>query len=556
MSKFMIECPKCHKYNEAANGLFARRSIPCPCGNIINVRNDKIVTRVCPNCGNTVVYDQSEGTKARCPVCGKQLVADGDMKKLIHFPCRTCGCLLQADKTADRITCALCGAENDIKAEVRKAQLREKGEPATIEYRGDRKTLVWRHPMTEFVFGSQLIVREGQEAIFLRNGEALDSFGPGRHTLELPAMPRLQEKLGGTGDIPFRAEVYFVNMLTVFNQKWGTPNKVSFRDPDTNIPFDIGASGGFSMRITNPRKVLGRIVGTQDDLKSEDLFDMNNGYFRQTILGRIKGRMAQCIQSEMISVFELDSHLDVISRSIQDAVNEDLTDYGIELPDFTVVNIVVPEDDPNYRELKSIHAKKVLDMEKARLEVNVHRVRNESIVADAETEAEALRIKKKAEADAYGYQATAEAREMREKGYTYQQETQRKTAMAAMENGGGAAAAGGIAADMLQLGVGLSAAKQVSELTKAALQPEADSAEGWDCACGQKGNRLAFCPNCGAKKPVSAATWDCACGQRGNTLMYCPNCGARRPGADTWDCSCGQTGNKLPFCPSCGRKRP
>ena len=120
----------------------------------------------------------------------------------------------------------------------------------------------------------------------------------------------------------------------------------------------------------------------------------------------------------------------------------------------------------------------------------------------------------------------------------------------------GAAAAGGIAADMLQLGVGLSAAKQVSELTKAALQPEAEPAEGWDCACGQKGNRLAFCPNCGAKKPVSAATWDCACGQRGNTLMYCPNCGARRPGADTWDCSCGQTGNKLPFCPSCGRKRP
>ncbi len=566
MSKFMIECPKCHRYNEASNGLFARRNIPCSCGNIINVKSDKIVTRVCPGCGNTVIYDQTEGTKAKCPICSQQLVADSDIKKLIHFPCRTCGCMLQVNKTATNIRCALCGADNDVQEQVRKTQIREKGEPVTIEYRGDRMTLVWRHPMTEFILGSQLIVRESQEAIFLRNGEALDSFGPGRHTLETPILPKMQEKLGmPMSDLPFRAEVYFVNMSTIFNQKWGTPSKVMFLDPETNIPFEIGASGGFSVRITNARKVLSRIVGTQDDLQANQLFDMTNGYFRQAILGRIKARIAQCIQNENISIFELDAHLDSISRAIQKSVNEDLKEYGIELPDFTVVNIVVPDDDETFRELRKIHGKKVLEMEKARLDVNVSRVKYESIVDEAESKAAALRIMKKAEADAYGYQASAEAKEMQEKGYTYQQETQRKTTMAAMENAGSSPVSSGVAADMVQIGIGLNMAKQVAEMANAAMQPAAPSAvpetpaepakDTWTCSCGQSGNTKTFCPNCGAKKPSSVSTWDCACGQKGNTRNFCPSCGARKPSL-TWDCSCGQTGNKSPFCPSCGKKRP
>ena len=570
MSKFMIECPKCHRYNEASNGLFARRNILCSCGNIINVKNDKIVTRVCPGCGNTVVYDQSEGTKAKCPVCSQQLVADSDRNKMIHFPCHTCGCLLQVSKSATTIRCALCGADNDVQEEVKKAQIRERGEPVTIEYRGDRKTLVWRHPMTEFVLGSQLIVRESQEAIFLRNGEALDSFGPGRHTLETPLLPKLQEKLGAPmSNLPFRAEVYFVNMATQFNQKWGTPSKVQFLDPETNIPFMIGASGGFSMRIVNPRKVLARIVGTQDELQTEQLFDMNNGLFRLQILSRIRARIAQCIQNEGISIFEMDAHLDDIGSAIQTAVNEDLQEYGIELPDFSVVNIVAPEDDPNYRELKAIHAKKVLDIGKAKIAVDVKRVENEGVIVDAETEAAKKRILAKAEADAYGYQASAEAREMQEKGYTYQQETQRQVATAAMENAGGGQMAGGIVSDMMPFGMGINMAKQAAELTREALQdtpapqaattpaapaPAAPAADAWDCACGRKGNTTPFCPACGSAKPAASNTWDCACGRKGNDTPFCPNCGARRPSA-TWDCACGRKGNDSRFCPSCGRQR-
>ena len=171
-----------------------------------------------------------------------------------------------------------------------------------------------------------------------------------------------------------------------------------------------------------------------------------------------------------------------------------------------------------------------------------------------------------AKADAYGYQASAEAREMHEKGYTYQQETQRKVATAAMENAGHASMPGGIAADMMQFGIGVNMAKQAVELTQSAIQgspepaksePAIQPADTWDCACGQKGNRLPFCPQCGGKRPSAANTWDCACGQKGNTMQFCPQCGARRPSVQkTWDCSCGRTGNTTPFCPSCGNKRP
>ena len=52
-----------------------------------------------------------------------------------------------------------------------------------IKYEGDARTLIWKHPCEDFNALTQLIVHESQEAIFLMNGEALDSFGPGRYTL-------------------------------------------------------------------------------------------------------------------------------------------------------------------------------------------------------------------------------------------------------------------------------------------------------------------------------------------------------------------------------------
>ena len=71
MGKFVIECPRCGKFAEASTGFFAKRKITCSCGYTIDVKTDKMSSRVCPHSGNTVIFDQSKGSAARCPVCGQ-----------------------------------------------------------------------------------------------------------------------------------------------------------------------------------------------------------------------------------------------------------------------------------------------------------------------------------------------------------------------------------------------------------------------------------------------------------------------------------------------------
>ena len=58
-----------------------------------------------------------------------------------------------------------------------------------IKYEGDNKTFIWKHPTKDFVTGSQLIVHESQEAIFMQDGKVMDKFGPGRFTLTTANLP-------------------------------------------------------------------------------------------------------------------------------------------------------------------------------------------------------------------------------------------------------------------------------------------------------------------------------------------------------------------------------
>lgn len=98
MSKFVIECPKCRNYVEASTGLFAKRKIQCACGNTIDVRTEKLATRKCPKCGNTVIYDQSKGEKALCPVCHEPINTTALQLKTVEFSCAQCGIQLHASR--------------------------------------------------------------------------------------------------------------------------------------------------------------------------------------------------------------------------------------------------------------------------------------------------------------------------------------------------------------------------------------------------------------------------------------------------------------------------
>ena len=572
MSKFIIECPVCHRYAEANTGFFARKKINCSCGYVIDVKTDRMTSRTCPSCGNTVVYDQAQGKDAKCPVCHAQLVTDETFMNQVHFRCAVCGCRLQADKSAVQITCPMCDTAQDVQAQVKLSQEREAGIPSVIRYEGDNHTFVWKHPNTDFVTGSQLIVHESQEAIFFRNGEALDSFRAGRYTLDTGAMPKMNSlyPLPVQGQ-PFHAEVYFVNLATQMGIKWGTNSKVGLFDPATGIHVDLGASGSFNLRVTDPRKLVIKVVGTTDGLTRDQVFSGELGYFRTLVMTRVKGSLARVIKENHMSVLELDERIEQISQALKAAINPDLKEYGLEMPEFYVSNIVTPDDDPNFRRMKQQHAEEYLrvreeQIKKAEAEAAFERKAVEAQTAarmkviGAQGDADATRIKAQAEAEAYRLQAEAEAQEMRMKGYTYQQETARQVGLEAMKNGG--AGITGIAGEAMQLGVGLGTVGSVIGMTKDAIQPVMQSAagmaqppapEGWTCACGKTGITSKFCPECGSRKPETPRPWDCACGEKGITSKFCPNCGSKRP--ETWDCPCGMKNISSKFCPECGRKR-
>ena len=82
--------------------------------------------------------------------------------------------------------------------------------------------------------GAQLIVRPGQSAVFVHQGQIADVFGPGHYRLETKNMPLLSTLMGWMHgfDSPFKAEVYFVSTRQLTDLKWGTSNPVPLRDAD------------------------------------------------------------------------------------------------------------------------------------------------------------------------------------------------------------------------------------------------------------------------------------------------------------------------------------
>jgi membrane protease subunit (stomatin/prohibitin family) len=99
-----------------------------------------------------------------------------------------------------------------------------------------RDTMVWRFERygNEIKYGAKLTVREGQAAVFVHEGQLADVFGPGLYELEtnnMPILTSLQSWSYGFQS-PFKAEVYFVSTTRFTDQKWGTKNPITTRDPE------------------------------------------------------------------------------------------------------------------------------------------------------------------------------------------------------------------------------------------------------------------------------------------------------------------------------------
>lgn len=208
-----------------------------------------------------------------------------------------------------------------------------------IEWKDDSgREMVWRFAYGgELKLGAQLVVSENQWAVFFRDGKALDTFGPGRHTLTTANVPLLTRLInlpfGGTS--PFRADVYFVAKKVFTGMKWGTQEPVVFRDAELAM-VRLRAHGNFAVRVAEPQLFVNQIVGSQGRYTSDAI----EGYLRDVIVARFNDVLGETVKT----LFDLPKHYDELGEALKGRVAGDFRKYGIDLTDFFVGAIVPPEE--------------------------------------------------------------------------------------------------------------------------------------------------------------------------------------------------------------------
>lgn len=218
-----------------------------------------------------------------------------------------------------------------------------------IEYGGDNSSLIWKHPATDFNTHSTLIVRESQEAIFFKNGQALDTFTAGKHTLHTDNIPLLRHivNIPTGGESPFKCEVYFINKVELMGIKWGVFD-IDFIDQSVNgYKFTLGANGELSIKITDPKRLLVGLVGSEDSWGAASF----STYFKSLITMNLKSMLPKLLSELGATIYTIESDLPKLSEAIRLVLSEGLADYGVTISKFWINSIVKPVDDPVYQNI-------------------------------------------------------------------------------------------------------------------------------------------------------------------------------------------------------------
>ena len=200
--------------------------------------------------------------------------------------------------------------------------------------------IVFRVPQQgagEFTFGSQLIVREGQAAVFFRDGKALDTFGPGRHTLNTNNLPLLTGIMGIPfgGASPFTAEVYFVSLREFSDLRWGTAQPVAFRDTDFGM-VRLRAFGGYSIRVGDPQLFVQQVVGSRGAYTT--------GLIEDYLRGVIVNEFNDMLGAVHTSLLDLPGQTAELAAAMRNALADDFRRIGLDITSFQIVAVTPPDD--------------------------------------------------------------------------------------------------------------------------------------------------------------------------------------------------------------------
>ena len=209
-----------------------------------------------------------------------------------------------------------------------------------IEYPSEMKDeIVHRFPeqgIGDYRIGSQLIVREAQAAVFFRDGQALDVFRGGRHTLMTANIPKIIDFIGKAFNdrTPFPAEVYFVSMREFANEKWGTPQPIIVRNPGMGLGVALlQGFGTFSFQIKDPQQFVTQVVGTQGAYLTTDIEER----LKTMLLSTLQDTLGETTSAK--SVVDLIGLTEEVGAAVRAKAQDDFEALGIVLKSFYIGNL-------------------------------------------------------------------------------------------------------------------------------------------------------------------------------------------------------------------------
>lgn len=184
---------------------------------------------------------------------------------------------------------------------------------------------------------AKLIVREGQTAVFVNEGQLADVFKPGTYTLNTKNLPVLTTLKGWKYgfDSPFKAEVYFVNTHLFTDEKWGTKNPFMLSDERFGL-VEIRAFGTYSFRINDPGKFVVDVVGTDGNFTNYEV----NEHLKSLIVTRFTDTVGEAnLPVELYA-----ANTSELSETCQEVMQPEFGRIGIELEKFYIENVSMPEE--------------------------------------------------------------------------------------------------------------------------------------------------------------------------------------------------------------------
>ncbi len=198
--------------------------------------------------------------------------------------------------------------------------------------------LFYKFSNQEIKKGSRLIIRPGQDAIFLYNGKVEGIFQEdGDYDIESDIIPFLTTlksfKFGFS--TPLRAEVLFINTKELL-VKWGTKNAINLPAPGLPGGMPIRAFGTFNCRVEAHDVLIEKLAGIRQTYTVEDV--------KERIIASLDQLLMSWISKEGRDMFNLQADARNIAKGIEGELDADMETLGIGISGFTIESFSYPEE--------------------------------------------------------------------------------------------------------------------------------------------------------------------------------------------------------------------